>query len=179
MALKRQPGCSPRNVAVSKTLDRLVGTMRSFMIILILCAICPAKVWGSDTATGGGSVELVDAKLTERTIKGELDACELTYTVAFEDHIYRRGEISFLRGAISLLGFINVKDKGPAISFKITGFDLINGKPTFAPLGYAYLSAGSRSFAKQEYGSFQMRRRGMCLGYDMLKHPDLLSIYLR
>ena len=130
-------------------------------------------VRSQDTATGGGRVTLVDAQSTERTVKGQLDSCEMTYTVAFEDHIYRRGALSFLRGNVSFMGFMNAKDKPPAVMLKVTGFDVVNQNTNFAPLGYAYLSAKGQSFAKKEFVNFQCEDGGLCIGYEMLKYPDL------
>jgi hypothetical protein len=69
--------------------------MRAF---ISLCLTVLAPVWetvkaeAADMTTGGGQVALVDLRFDERTREGRLDACELVYLLAFEDHIYRRRE---------------------------------------------------------------------------------------
>lgn len=126
-----------------------------------------------DRATGGGSVAIIEVVVDERKSKGQLDACELTYTVAFEDNIYRKGEVTALRGSVSIAGFIEAKDKPPAIIFKVTAFDMVNNKPQFAPLDYAYISAAGHSTAGKEYVKFTCEDGGICLGVDMLQNPEL------
>jgi hypothetical protein len=130
-----------------------------------------------DIATGGGSVLLVEAQATDRTVGGQLDSCEMTYMVAFEDHIYRRGAVSFLRGAVSFMGFTKAKDKPPAIILKVTAFDLENQNPKFAPLNYAFLTVAGQSYAKKEFVNFKCEDGGLCIGYEMLKFPELGDLF--
>lgn len=128
-----------------------------------------------DTATGGGRVALLELKMDERKIRGKLDACELTYLVAFEDYIYRRGATTLLRGNVSLMGFVE-SDKPPGIFLKVTAFDAIGNDAKLAPLGYAYLSVHGTSYAGAEFVSFTCEDGGLCVGYELLKHPELAAI---
>ena len=98
----------------------------------------------------------------------------MTYLIAFEDHIYRRGAITFLRGSVSLTGFVATKDKPPAILLKVTAFDLAGENPQFSPLGYGFLSAVGQSYARKEAVVFTCEDGGLCIGYEALKYPELM-----
>ena len=67
-----------------------------------------------DRATGGGEVLLLDVVVTERMSLGQLDSCEITYLLAYEDYIYRNGLITFLRGSIAFAAFVSSPDAAPA-----------------------------------------------------------------
>ena len=92
---------------------------------------------------GGGAVSIMEIDTSERRTRGKLNGCELTYTLAFEDNIYRKGAITFLRGALNFSSF----DMYPAFLFKVTAFDLQGNSAIEAPLSYAYLSSKTKSYA--------------------------------
>ena len=125
--------------------------MKHFTIILAILMTLSAPAAAQDRATGGGAVVLLDLTATERMSRGKLDACELTYLLAFEDHIYRNGAVTFLRGSMNFAGFMSAADKPPAFLFKVTAFDLVGETNTLAPLEYAYLSSQGTSYAGKEY----------------------------
>lgn len=126
-----------------------------------------------DRATGGGNVKVIELEHTERMSRGQLDACELRYIVAFEDNIYRQGGITFLRGAVSLIGMVQHADKSPGILLKVTAFDLVGDKPAFAPLSLGYLTADGKSYAGKQSGSFKCDDGGQCVAYDFFNNPGL------
>ena len=129
-----------------------------------------------DIATGGGQAALAEATFAARTVQGQLDACEVTYLLALEDFIYKQGQAVFLRGALSLNGATNDKSKPPYFIFKITAFDIVNNRPQFSPLFYAYLSKKRQSYAGKEFVKFQCDDGGLCIGYEILKNADLTAI---
>lgn len=145
---------------------------------LAICATTPSVA--GDMATGGGNVFLIDLRFDERTRQGHLDACELVYMVGFQDHIYRRGEMSALRGSLQLSALIEAPDKPPIISFKVTAFDLMGTQatPQFAPLHYAFLSANGTSFAGKEAGKFTCDDGGICMAFSIFDNPTLLEALL-
>ena len=95
---------------------------------------------------GGGSVSIMEIDTSERKTRGKLNGCELTYILAFEDNIYRKGAITFLRGALNFSRF----DMNPAFLVKVTAFDLQGNRAIEAPLSYAYLSSQTKSYAGME-----------------------------
>lgn len=101
--------------------------------MVMLTYVVPAEV-ANEAATGCGRVYVIEVTIDERKSKGKLDAREITHLAASEDNIYRQGAVTALRGSASLAGCTDVKDKQPAIIFKVTAFDLMNDKPPFAPL---------------------------------------------
>jgi hypothetical protein len=118
--------------------------MRSLGLVSIIAGFVGAlstACLAQDVATGGGRVALTDLTFNERTVEGGLDACELTYLVGFEDYIYRKGDLVFLRGSISMSALSRSPDKPPGIFLKVTAFDLVGANPQFAPLNYVFLSA--------------------------------------
>jgi len=146
---------------------------------LAICAATPIIAAG-DMATGGGTVALVELRFDERTRQGRLDACELVYLLGFEDHIYRNGGMSVLRGSLSLSALIEAPDKPPVISFKVTAFDMVGAQPSpqFAPLHYAFLSANGTSFAGKEAGKFTCEDGGICMAFSVFDNPTLLEALL-
>jgi len=126
-----------------------------------------------DVATGGGAVALMGAEATNRMTRGKLDACELSYRVAFEDHIYRQGGITVIRGNLSLWGMINEPDKVPAVFLKVTAFDTNGQTLKLSPLDYAYLSVGGQSYAGKEIAKLPSDDGGLMMLYDMVTNPDL------
>jgi hypothetical protein len=110
-------------------------------------------------------VMLTDATPTERTVEGHLDACELTYLLAFQDNIYRNGGTVFLRGSFMVSAITADKDKAPGIVFKITAFDLVGEQTQLAPVNYAFVTANNQSFAGTESGKFKCEDGGLCLAY--------------
>jgi len=139
-----------------------------FFVILFLAATETSIAEPNDRATGGGRVVLASAQVTERTSKGKLDACEIVYTLLFQDYIYRNGGVTMLRGSVSMAGFIEAKEKPPAILLKATAFDLIGDKISLSPLSYAYISANGKSYAGNEFGKFTCEDGGLCVGYNIL-----------
>ena len=151
------------------------------MFYRVICVVCILVLHSTiaqsqDIATGGGNVVLYEAQTHERTVSGQLDACEMTYLIAFEDHIYRRGDIVFLRGAFSLNGVINRTDKAPFITFKVTAFDVVNDKPVRAPIYYAYIVSNGISYANKEFTKFACEDGGYCTGYELMANPELAVV---
>ena len=118
-------------------------------------------------ATGGGEVRVMEVVATNRKSRGKLDACEISYILAFEDYIYLDGGITFLRGALSLAGFTNDADREPAFLFKITAFDLLAEGHKLAPLEYAYLSTDNISYAGKESTIIDASDGGLVVAYDV------------
>ena len=123
----------------------------------------------AEAATGGGTVEFIELTAHERTIEGELDACELVYLLGFQDHIYRGGATVALRGSVSVTALRNHPEKEPGIMLKVTAFDFVGSQPRLAPINYAFLSAGPNSFAKKESGTFRCDDGGFCAAYGFFK----------
>jgi len=146
---------------------------------LAICAATPI-IAAEDTATGGGTVALVDLRFDERTRQGRLDACELVYLLGFEDHIYRQGGMTALRGSLSLSALIEAPNKPPVITLKVTAFDMVGAQPSpqFAPLHYAFLSAKGTSFAGKEAGKFTCDDGGVCMAFSIFDNPTLLEALL-
>ena len=136
---------------------------------MIICSPAASK----DKATGGGATRLLDLTTTERMSRGKLDACELTYLLAFEDYIYRNGAVTFLRGSMSFSGFINTPEKGPAFLFKVTAFDLVGESHKLAPLEYAYLSSQGVSYAGKEFVIGTAEDGGLLIGYEAMTNFSL------
>ena len=145
-------------------------TLQAALVALMLV---PTGALAQDRATGGGEVLLLELISTERMSRGKLDACELTYLLAFEDYIYRNGAVTFLRGSMNFAGFISSADKGPAFVFKVTAFDLIGETHKLAPLEYAYLSSQGISYAGKEFLSAAAEDGGLIVGYDALANVSL------
>jgi len=118
-------------------------------------------------ATGGGEVRVMEVVMTERKSRGKLDACELSYILAFEDYIYRNGAITFLRGSLNFAGFTADTDRNPAFLFKVTAFDLLAEGHKLAPLEYAYLSTNNISYAGNEYKIIDASDGGLVIAYDI------------
>lgn len=128
-----------------------------------------------DRATGGGQVLTVDLTFEERTIEGRLEGCELTYLLAFEDHIYRKGAPAAMRGSLLLMALRQHPDKEPGITFKAKTFDLVGSQPEFAPINYAFVSTPTKSFARHEFGHFTCEDGGFCAVYGLFKSPGLVE----
>jgi hypothetical protein len=111
---------------------------------------------------------MIQVKVTERMSLGQLDSCEITYLLAYEDYIYRNGLITFLRGSIAFAAFVSSPDAAPAIVFKVTAFDLEGEQHVLAPLKYAYLNSGGVSYAGKEWGVEAAEDGGILVGYDAL-----------
>lgn len=152
--------------------------MRWISVWLTALGICAAlaPVAAQDAATGGGAVTLVDLRIDERTRSGKLDACELVYLIGFEDHIYRRGEVTALRGSLQLSALIEAPNKPPIVAFKVTAFDIIGAKThQFAPLHYAFITAKGTSFAGKESGKFTCEDGGVCMAFSVFENERLLE----
>lgn len=149
------------------------GARLNALAAVAIMAAASANALAGDSATGGGQVRVMELENTNRMSKGQLDACELRYIVAFEDNIYRQGGITFLRGAVSLMGLIQQADKPPGILLKVTAFDLVGDKPNFAPLSLAYLTANGKSYAGKQSGTFTCDDGGQCVAYSFFDDPDL------
>lgn len=154
-------------------------TMNSFAvtpfraITLAFVMTLSSPVASQDRATGGGTVLLLDLTASERKSRGQLDACELTYLLAYEDYIYRNGAVTFLRGSMSFIGFANEPEKGPAFLFKVTAFDLVGETHKLAPLEYAYLSSQGVSYAGKEFVIGAAEDGGLLVGYEALSNFSL------
>jgi hypothetical protein len=146
-----------------------------FIGALALSLSVASNSHAGDTATGGGQVVVAELEHTNRNSKGQLDACELRYIVAFQDNIYRQGAVTFLRGAVSFMGLIQEADKPPGILLKVTAFDLVGEKPVFAPLSLAYLTANGKSYAGKQSGTFTCEDGGQCVAYNFFDDPDLAA----
>ena len=143
-----------------------------FMVLALLLALA-SPVASEDRATGGGAVLLLDLTISERKSRGRLDACELTYLLAYEDYIYRNGAVTFLRGSMSFIGFANEPEKPPAFLFKVTAFDLVGETHKLAPLDYAYLSSQGLSYAGKEFVIGAAEDGGLLVGYEALSNFSL------
>ena len=115
----------------------------------------------------------MDFFVTERMSRGQLDGCEMTYFIAFEDYIHRQGAVSALRGSVAFYGFIDNKDKPPVILLKATAFDFDGTKLNLAPLDYAYVMAAGNSYAGKEYVVGPSEDGGLLVGYDALTNVFL------
>ena len=145
-----------------------------FKNLLLLCLLLnPISTIAQERATGGGSVEIMDFFVTERMSRGQLDGCEMTYFIAFEDYIHRQGAVSALRGSVAFYGFIENKDKPPVILLKATAFDFDGTKLNLAPLDYAYVMAAGNSYAGKEYVVGPSDDGGLLVGYDALTNVFL------
>lgn len=145
------------------------------LILICLLVFWSSSGYSQDRATGGGNIAILEVQFFPRMTRGKLDACELTYLLAFEDHVYRKGAMSFLRGSLVFMGFMNSPDKAPAVLFKATAFDLINDQPVLAPLEYAYLSVRGKSYAGKEFTLGQAEDGGLLVGYGSLENLSLSS----
>jgi hypothetical protein len=78
----------------------------AFFLSILLCSIDVGFASAEETglATGGGKVRVLRQDMQKRTSGGVIDGCEITFTVAFEDFIYKKGGISFAQGGIALWG---------------------------------------------------------------------------
>lgn len=141
----------------------------SILIIILL----PISTSAQDRATGGGAIEIMDFFVTERMSRGQLDGCEMTFFIAFEDYIHRQGAVSALRGSVAFYGFVHNKDKPPVILLKATAFDFDGSKLNLAPLEFAYLQSGGISYAGKEYIVGPAEDGGLLVGYDALTNVFL------
>ena len=141
--------------------------------ILSCLLLNPISASAQQRATGGGSIEIMDFFVTERMSRGQLDGCEMTYFIAFEDYIHRQGAVSALRGSVAFYGFIDNKDKPPVILLKATAFDFDGTKLNLAPLDYAYVMAAGNSYAGKEYVVGPSEDGGLLVGYDALTNVFL------
>ena len=141
--------------------------------ILSCLLLNPISASAQQRATGGGSIEIMDFFVTERMSRGQLDGCEMTYFIAFEDYIHRQGAVSALRGSVAFYGFIDNKDKPPVILLKATAFDFDGTKLNLAPLDYAYVMAAGNSYAGKEYVVGPAEDGGLLVGYDALTNVFL------
>jgi hypothetical protein len=145
--------------------------MASFLIrisipigVLVVGAASPS--FADDRASGGGIARLVDAQLKERNSSGELMGCEVLYTVGYEDHISRDGGMVLLRGSLSINRAIQESNGPPHVILRAAALDFDGDTFEAAPMNYASLSAGGRSYAHQEVSSFRCEDEGMCAVYD-------------
>ena len=142
-------------------------------IFLAVMLILPTLNFAEQRATGGGVVEVLDIVVTNRMSRGKLDACEITYLLAFQDHIYLNGGLMAIRGSLQFAGFVSAKDKPPAVLLNVTGFDVKSNNPVLAPIDFAYLSFGNRSLAGSEFGMGPAEDGGLLVGYSALENPEL------
>lgn len=141
--------------------------------MLALLMTLSSPVVAQDTATGGGVVILGELTATERMSRGKLDACELTYFLAYEDYIYRSGAVTLLRGSMSFLGFISSPDSSPAFSVKVTAFDVDGETTRLFPLEYVYLTSQGVSYAGKEFAISEADDGGIFVGYEALTYSSL------
>lgn len=87
-------------------LIRLPASKVLSLLYLGLGAVCRSADANAanDQVTGGGKSIVIAAEVKERTARGALDACEITYAVAFEDFVYRQGAPTMLRGSVAIFG---------------------------------------------------------------------------
>jgi hypothetical protein len=154
---------------VKTYLNIFAAFVAAFVYLGLLACTPQANAQG--LATGGGQVALTDLRLDERTTGGKLNACELVYVIVYEDHIYRRGDPVFLRGAFNM--FDAGPGKGIGLGLKITMFDVVQEKPKLAPIAYAFLSANGQSYAGKEITEGNAEDGGRLVVYDLLAVPTL------
>jgi hypothetical protein len=144
--------------------------MRFLMLLMLLI---PTTSFAQATATGGGAITILDVVADRRMNRGQLDSCELVYSLAYEDYIYKNGGTTFLRGSFAFMGFTNAQDTPPAVVLKVTAFDRINDELKLSPLDYAYFSTNNKSYAGSETGVFATEDGGIMVGYNVLEHLEL------
>lgn len=146
--------------------------VRLFLLSCILFA--PMFSYAQQRVTGGGVLEILEVEFYERKSRGKLDSCEITYLIAFQDHVYRQGKLSAIRGSVNFMGFIDASDKPPAVLLKVTAFDLDNdGGYKIAPLEYAYISTEGQSYAGKEFVVGPAEDGGLLVGYEVFKNMYL------
>jgi hypothetical protein len=165
------PPCRNRGVT---TMRRSILT--TFAAALLSILACPPRASAQGVATGGGSVALANLAFDERTSGGTLNACELVYTIVYEDNIYRRGDPVVLRGAFNM--FDAGEGKGMGLGFKITMFDVVADKPKLAPINYAFISAKGQSYAGKEITTGDAEDGGLLVVYDIVNIPSLYAALL-
>ncbi len=162
------------HVGRGDTFNVLSTFVAAFIYFSLLA--CTPQASAQAVATGGGAVHLANLVFDERTSGGKLNACELVYLIAYEDHIYRRGDAVFLRGAVNM--FDAGPGKGVGLGIKITMFDAVGETPKLAPIGYAYLSANGQSYAGKELTKGNAEDGGVILAYDIMALPTLYAALL-
>ncbi len=148
----------------------------AFFLSILLCSIDVGFASAEETglATGGGKVRVLRQDMQKRTSGGVIDGCEITFTVAFEDFIYKKGGISFAQGGIALWG----ASKGqPLISLKVTTLDLIGNQTELTPLPYASVIVGSALIKPVPQGIFACDDGGFCSANEFYSNAvSLLGI---
>jgi hypothetical protein len=137
-----------------------------FVALLAAFAGTATLSLADDRATGGGIARLVDAQLNQRKSSGELTGCEVLYTVGYEDHIYRNGEMVLLRGSVSINRPIEKMETLPYVILKVAALDFDGNTFAAAPMNYGFLSAEGRSYAHKEVSSFRCEDEGLCAVYN-------------
>lgn len=144
------------------------------LLLFVFIFFAPIFAYAQERVTGGGILEVLDVEFFERKSRGKLDSCEITYLIAFQDHVYRQGKLSAIRGSVNFMGFIDSPDKAPAVLLKVTAFDLDNnGGYKIAPLEYAYISSQGQSYAGKEFVVGPAEDGGLLVGYEALKNMYL------
>lgn len=136
-----------------------------------LCAMNPS--FAQETVTGGGTLNITEIEVHERTNRGKINACEIEYKVWFEDHLYKKGAPVALIGAVSLLW--NDPKRQPVLALKVRGRDFISNQFVPFDISYAFFKTATVSYAGKEGGSFPCEGDGACVAYAALEHPDLME----
>ena len=155
-------------------MGKLILKLKFLSLLLLSFLVSSMFAYAQERVTGGGILEVLDVEFFERKSRGKLDSCEITYLIAFQDHVYRQGKLSAIRGSVNFMGFIDSPDKAPAVLLKVTAFDLDNnGGYKIAPLEYAYISSQEQSYAGKEFVVGPAEDGGLLVGYEALKNMYL------
>jgi hypothetical protein len=149
-----------------------IVNIKSLIIIYGLAGLLAPPAVAQEAATGGGTVELIDTKISERTVEGELESCEYTYLLGYQDFIYRNGGVVVLRGSVAVKGFTKIA-KQPTVILKVTGFDTDTPTPKLFHINYAYLSGAGNTYSNREYVKFACEDGGYCSGYTLFDKPEI------
>ena len=78
------------------------------------------------------------------------------------------------------MGFTDNATKPPALILKVNGRDFVSSSAraedqSLVPfeIPYAFVKAQGKSYAGKEYVNFRCETGGACVGYEMLKTPEL------
>ncbi len=139
--------------------------------LLLSFSLLPADA--QTVEPGGGNIESVEVKMHARTVRGQLNTCELEYLLWFKDHYASQGRPVALRGAIAMAWL--KEDQLPIIIYKIRGSEFKG--TAFAPfdISHGYLSAAGSNLAGKETVIFKCEGDGACIGYPLEALPLLID----
>jgi hypothetical protein len=131
--------------------------------LFFIFSLCPAN--GQAVEPGGGKVENTEVKVHARTVRGQLNTCELEYLLWFNDHYASQGRPVALRGALAMAWL--KEDQLPIIIYKIRGSEFKGSAFSPFDISYGYLSAAGSSLARKETTIFKCEGDGACISYPI------------